>query len=262
MTKSEVVDEQSTEATKKRSHKLRTALIIVVVPILAFVLVLGWFGFVPGLSTILGATKPRDLGVRYTEKDMTTYLQKTGVVLKDFATAPVNPENPSKKVVFADPVSVVGQRVTQEEATALANSANWAWMPLKNIQIRLSNNTAEVSGNINTAHMEEFVRFIGGVGYGEGDVHKAVSWGRKFAASAPIYAKLSLSIDNNRVSSSLQEIQIGRFNVAKDIANKVIGTGLTNVVNNAANFDVVSGRLSPGFSTFTGTYPTTVYVKH
>ena len=81
---------------RKKRHPWRVVGIIVLVLALIAVLVAGWFGMVPGVSAVLGATKVRDLGVRYTAADFTSYQEKTGITFKDFATAPANPNKPGK----------------------------------------------------------------------------------------------------------------------------------------------------------------------
>ncbi|MGB9842731.1 MAG: hypothetical protein ACPLN1_00060 [Caldisericia bacterium] len=41
----------------------------IVIPILIIVLILGYFGFVPFVSDLMGTNKPKNLGVTFTEKD-------------------------------------------------------------------------------------------------------------------------------------------------------------------------------------------------
>ena len=54
-------------------------LIVVLVLILIPTLVLGYLGFVPGVSAIMGSNRPRDLGVRYTEADLSSLMAKNGI---------------------------------------------------------------------------------------------------------------------------------------------------------------------------------------
>ncbi len=144
----------------KKSHKKRNIIILVIAfVILVPVFIAGWLGFVPVLSTLLGATKPRDLGIRYTDYDFSSYQQKTKINFVDFANAPDNPNKPGKKTVFADPKVVENLQLTQEELTAAVNSTGWLWMPVKNAQIRLTDNTVEVSGNLNMKYIDEFINF-------------------------------------------------------------------------------------------------------
>ena len=42
---------------------------LILVLVIAAILTAGYLGFVPGLSTIMGADKPKDLGITYTQDD-------------------------------------------------------------------------------------------------------------------------------------------------------------------------------------------------
>lgn len=226
------------------------------------VLIAGWLGFVPGLSNLMGARTPKDLGVKWSEADFNSYKTKTNSTFLDFANAPDNPDKPGKKTVFSDPVNISDLNLTQEEITAAINSLGWAWLPAKNVQVRLTNNTMEVSGNLVLDHIEDFVKFIGGVGYSDNDVSKAVNYDRTLAQGGSFYAKGSASVIDNQLQFSLQNIQIGRLNIPLDTASNVIFTGGSNSINNTPYLDIKSATISDGSLNFTGTYPTTIYVKH
>lgn len=248
--------------TPKKSHKKRNIILLIISTIfLVPIFIAGWLGFVPGLSTLLGANKPRDLGVKYTEADFESYKQKTGIEFSDFATAPTNPDNPSKKIVFANPKTVKDLQLTQEELTAAINMSGWLWMPIKNAQVRLGDGTVEVSGNLNVQYIDEFTKFIGGVGYSESDVASAVSWGSKFANNAAIYFKVDANVVNDSLSLDLDKIKIGRFSVPMDIADRVLTTGTSNAIINADNLVATSAQPVSGALLFSGTYPTTIYTK-
>lgn len=44
--------------------------------VISIVGVLGYFGFIPGVSKIFGSDQPRDLGVTYSYADYTSYMDK------------------------------------------------------------------------------------------------------------------------------------------------------------------------------------------
>ncbi len=245
-------------------HKHRTLKItsIVIASFLVVVLLIaGWFGFVPGLSNVLGARTPKDLGVSWTQADLVSYEKKTGTTFNSFETAPPNPLKPGKKTIFADPKSVQGLELTQSEITAAINSLDWELQPLTNVQVRLTPGGVEVSGNLKLDRVADFVSFIGGVGYSSSDVDKAVGLG-DFLNGAAFYAKGQASVTNNTLAFSLGQIQIGRFSPPADIASKVIFTGGSNGIDNTKYLDVKSATPGDGKLNFTGTYPTTIYVKH
>ena len=53
-------------------------LIIILIPVFA----LGFMGFVPGLSAILGTDKPRDLGIKYSQEDLKSIRSKSHIEYK------------------------------------------------------------------------------------------------------------------------------------------------------------------------------------
>lgn len=250
------------EPKPRRSHKLRTTLIIFLVLILGVVLAAGWIGLLPGVSNVLGANKARDLGVRYTAADLASYQTKTGIQFADFANAPQNPEKPGKKLIFGDPRTVENLSISQEELTAAVNSLGWRSMPLDNVQVRAGDGTVEVSGNLRTENVTSFVKFIGGVGYAKPDVDTVASWAEHFLSHTPVYVKASVSAENDQLSFALQDAKVGRVAIPQDIAEKVLRTGLSNAIVNAGNYQIKSASLTNGQLNFSGTYPTTIYVAH
>lgn len=260
----EEVDQPKT-ATKRdqpRNKKRRLwpwVLAVIVVIILIPVVILAFFGLVPGVSSVLGFNKPKDLGVRYTSADYASYQSKTGGQFVDFANAPANPNKAGKKVVFANPKQM-DVKLTQEEITATINSVGWVWMPIKNAQVRMGNGTVEISGNVNASAIPNFVNFIGGVGYSQAVVDQASSWA-KILGNPPIYIKANATVTNNVLTLQVTEGQVGKFKIPSSIAENVLKTGTTNIKNNAVGYDVQHAAFQDGQLHFVGTSPTTVYVK-
>jgi hypothetical protein len=259
---SATVDEPEVKPSVKKRRKWpwvvgTLVLIFIVIP----VFVLGYLGFVPGLSSLMGATKARDLGVRYTEADFISYQTKTGRQFLDFANAPDNPLKPGKKTIFADS-KPQDTFTTQEEITAAINLVGWSWMPLTNAQVRFGDGTVEVSGNLNMDQISNFVNFIGGVGYNQSDVDKALSWGKRLAGNPPIYIKAAASVTNNVLDMNIEQVKIGRFNAPRDTASKVLNTGTVNALDNTYGLNTESATFSNGQLHFVGTSPSTIYVKH
>lgn len=253
---------QAQPTKPRRSHKVLIGFGVFASIVLIAALTAGWYGIMPGVSKVMGVKQARDLGVRYTSADMTSYQEKTGITFADFATAPENPNRPGKKTIFADPRTVENLVLTQEELTAAANNLSWKSMPLDNVQIRAGDGVVEVSGNLNPENISSFIAFIGGVGYGQADVDKAADWAQKLVNNAPVYVKAAVSAENDTLTFSLHEATVGRFNMPHDIASKVLRTGMANAIIKAENYEIKSASFSNGQLNFSGTYPTTVYVAH
>lgn len=246
-------------APKKRHTGLIIGLSALVIILLIPVLIAGWFGFVPGISRVMGATKAQDLGVVYTPADVTSYQQKTAVTFKDYASAPADPTDPGSVTVFADPKTVTDLRITQEELTAAINSSGWSGMPIDNTQVRLSSGVVELSGNLNIENIQNFVNNFDQTAASQQNVDNAVGWAKQFLGSVPVYIKASASVQDNKLSFTVTEAKIGRFSIP--IPADASTTESSNVVLKADNFEAKSVQAVDGALIFSGTYPATIYVK-
>lgn len=255
------VEEPRQQPKAKKHHRLWPWIVgIIVIILLIPVLVLGYLGFMPGVSSLFGANNPKDLGVHWTAADYASYQQKTGAQFLNFANAPDNPAKPGKKIVFADPKQM-DLALTQSEVTATINSVGWVWMPLKDVQVKFDNGAVEVSGKLNTANIANFVKFIGGVGYDQSQVDKALSWVKRFAGDPAIYIKANASVVNNNLSLQIVQAKVGRLSVPLDVAGKVLNAGTGSIEHNAIGYNVQNATFSNGQLHFTGISPTTIYVK-
>ena len=94
--------------------------------ILVLILGLGFLGFMPGLSALLGTNKPKNLEITYTSADLTSCRSKSGI---QYAVLPQT-SIPSQSRQFS------GQRTVQaefssKEITATLNNRPWQYWPYK-----------------------------------------------------------------------------------------------------------------------------------
>ena len=117
-------------------------LIIFIILILVPVICLGMLGFVPGLSSILGTDKPRDLGIKYTQSNLSSIRSRSQVqylTLPDSNTPSLTRQFSGKRNVTAD--------FTSEEITATINNQPWKYFPYKNVQVKFNaDGSGEISG--------------------------------------------------------------------------------------------------------------------
>lgn len=255
-------EEQTVQVTKKSHSKIKIFVAVVIFLVIILTLVVGWLGFMPGLSDLMGANKPKDLGVRYTMADYDGYRQKTNASFLDLDNAPSIQNNFGDKLIFDGFKSIEGLSLTQEEITATVNEIGWTWMPISNAQVKISDNTVEISGNLNLDYMNEFTDFIGGIGYNKEDVGKAVSFAKKFSGKPPIYVKVEASVVDDNLSLKLIDINIGRLAAPLEIAEKVLSTGTANAIKKIDKLEAKSATFeSDGTLKFDGVYPSIVYVR-
>lgn len=86
--------------------------------ILSSIGILGYLGFLPGVSALFGSNKPRDLGVKYTIADHDNYVQKAGTQL-NYSSKPPAPN----KSFTASGEKGVKASFSPEEITGRVNLA-------------------------------------------------------------------------------------------------------------------------------------------
>jgi hypothetical protein len=177
-------------------------LVIIILIILTPILFLGFMGLVPGLSTILGATSPRDLGIKYTQEDLKTIRSKSNVeykVLPDSST-------PSQTRQFAGKKDVAGE-FTSAEITATMNNQPWKYWPYRNIQVKFNGDgSGEISGVFIKSKLSGYGSIIGAP-------KEAIDFATKFLPNDPVfYVKMKATLENNKIAVfEPQSFEIGRI---------------------------------------------------
>jgi hypothetical protein len=247
------------EEPKHKKHSIWPwVLVALVIIIIIPVIVVSVLGFVPGISSVIGTNKPKDLGVKYSEIDYANYQLKTGAQFLDNSVAPIDPATSSKEI-FTSPKQM-DVTLMQEEITAMLNSTGWASMPIKNTQIRLGDGAIELSGNVNSNALSEFAQSIGGTEYSQANIDTAASWA-KMLGDPPIYLKANASITNNVLTFNVTEAKVGFFNIPSSITSGLLKAGSYNIKNNSALYDVQSANATNGQLHFVGIAPTTIYIN-
>ena len=183
-----------------------------VVVVLVAVLALGWLGLVPGVSAMLGANQPRDLGVQYTPSDLAGLERKSGIRFEDVADAPDHlARRLGKKKVFADPKSIDGS-FTQEELSAALNSASIPWLPLKDVQVKLSDHVIEVSGLLKGEGIRSLLKLAAELDLTESNLAYVAGYTEALADNVPVYIKREAVWRTPSSISSCQQFSVGRFN--------------------------------------------------
>ncbi len=176
--------------------------------VLIIVLILGYFGFVPGLSNIMGANTPKDLGVTYTQEDIDSVNAKLGVTYTELP--PGTPDSQSLVMSNYQPTS---GDFTDNELTALFNdhSELWGNYPMSDIQVKINDDgTVEMSGVIEMGHLKGFAD---SKGYDEETRSEIRPYLQYITTNPAIYVKGNLNIVNGVVSSDVETFQIGRLTI-------------------------------------------------
>jgi len=227
--------------------------------IVGVVLYLGYLGFIPVLSSFMGADKPKDLGVRYTKKEYDTYIQKAQTEV-----IPVREvKSPAESIVYSGKKDLK-QSFTQDEISARLNYAMWKYMPVANTQVRInSNGTVEFSGNVLMDRLPGFIQREGMGQYTMADVQKGLNYIKLLKVNPPVYVRFNGSVADNNLALSIQQIQVGKFNVPLDVvhANETATSVYNSIVSKVSSLSVKSVTFSDSQMHFDGTVPEKMMVE-
>ena len=204
------------------------------VVVIAAVLVLGYFGFVPGVSSLFGSNKPTDLGVTYTEADRLSGRAKAGWEVVELP-ADTPPEN---SLVYSGQVAV-DATFTNAELTAWANDP-WDHYPLTDAQIRVnSDGTLEASGRLDIGMLRKWADIMGVTDEQLSVMEEYLGW---FAWSdPPFYVKMSASVVGGEiVNPTVYEARLGRLSLPSGY--------LESSVSGLADYAGWQADATPGFS--------------
>lgn len=221
--------------------------------IVGAVLILGYFGFIPVVSSLMGADKPKDLGVRYTKEQYNTYIQKTKAEVV-YVKGPISPD---KSLVYSGKKNLT-QSFTQEEISSRLNYSRWKYMPVGNIQIRInSDGSVEFSGNVLMDRLPGFIQREGMGQYSMADVEKGLTYIKLLKVNPPLYVKFNGTVASNNLALSVQKITVGKFNVPLDVvhANETAVSVYSSIASRVTGFYAKSVSFSNGQMSFDGTAP-------
>ncbi|MBI3577546.1 hypothetical protein HY086_05915 [Candidatus Gottesmanbacteria bacterium] len=238
---------------------MKQLLFLVLLIAVVGVIGLGYFGFVPGLSGILGTNKPRDLGVRATVADYDLYVKKGGTSY-NYVTGSAPPGQSfipfGKKEVTAS--------FSQQEITGRINFAKWKYMPVENVQVKINaDGTGEVSGVIRVDRLDGFIAAIGGVSVPPEEIHKALTTVGLGSGNPPFYLKVKdAGVKDNKAFGGIISVEVGRIPVPVSQVNaSAVAANLVNTILSKAGIYAKSVSFTSGQMDFSGTVPESMRVE-
>jgi hypothetical protein len=212
----------------KKSTKIVLGVLLVIV--LAIVLFLGFLGYIPGLSGLLGAHKPRDLGVTYTKADFNAARGKSQV---EYAALPSS--TPAESSIVRSGSRPVTTSWNSAEMTSLLNDRPWKYWPIKSVQLKINNDgTAEMSGIV---MKDKLGGYAAAIGVPSKVADRAVSL---LPSNAAFYVKAKTSLTNNQVSDfDIQSVQLGRMSIPTNLL-----LSEARLVQSALAADTITSELS------------------
>jgi hypothetical protein len=172
--------------------------------IIILFLILGYFGFVPGLSNLFGSNKPRDLGTRWTEADRVSGRTKTGVIYQALPAG-----TPIQDAIQTSGSKPITTQFTATEMTAIFNNKPVKFWPFKDVQLKFNaNGSGEISGVLLKSRIPDYAAYIGAP-------KEAVDLAMKFLPVDPVfYVKGVATLSDNKVGLfEPQKFEIGRVSL-------------------------------------------------
>jgi hypothetical protein len=229
------------------SKGLKVFLAAIAVLIVLVVGAAAYLGLMPGIS------KPRDLGIKYTEQNFTDYEKKIGDSYDTMASA-----SALDQTIQYSGSHDTETTITSSEASARINYSKWAYMPLSNAQVKFNTDGSfEVSGNIRIDRMDGFIRSIGGIKYSKADMEKGLGYLGVIKSNPPAYAKAKPVIKDNKVSVQIETIEVGRIKVPleKVDANEFFASLTEQIFGRINGFHADSITISDNTLNFNGKMP-------
>jgi len=194
---------------------LKTLVIVVLAIIVIIILALGYLGFIPGLSAIFGSDKPRDLGVKYTQADYVSAAKKNKVNI-----AVVDSAQSIKSSLEWGGSNQINNSWTSQEVTATinANSADWEYFPMKDVQFKIDpDGSVEVSGILSVDKLKGYAQ---ATNVSEADIQTVENVFNEFKipkGPIPFYIKGNLTIKDDNVDVEVPKLEIGRLPIPRNL---------------------------------------------
>ena len=209
----------------------------------------GYMGFIPGVSSIFGSDKPRDLGVKITLEDSKKAQEMTGVILSDLPS-----DTPISQSIKFEGKKEVKVSFDDVSGSAIMNNRPWKYYPFYNVQVKIhQDGTIESSGMIN---MDKALQYAESLGFSTADVNKAMDDFKIPKMNLPYYIKGKGEVVDNKVSLNVDTVQAGRLTIPssvvsqnQDRASRVV----ESAINRLDGFYARSLKVEDGKVVFDGT---------
>jgi hypothetical protein len=185
----------------------KVILVILIIGILGVVSVIASLGYIPGLSALFGANKPKNLGVIFSDTDLTSARAKSKII---YGMLP-------DSTPIEQSIQRVGQQkanfsLTSAEVTALLNNRPWKYWPVKDVQLKIND---DGSAELSCVVVKEKLR---GFAIANGIPASTVDLGLKFIPPDPaVYLKATTALTDNKVSQfDIQSVYLGKFSLPVD----------------------------------------------
>jgi hypothetical protein len=218
------------------------------------VLVLGYFGFMPGVSSLFGSNKPVKLGTTFTQQDYQSALTKVGVQMNDNLSNVALDKN-SK--VYGPPKQVSFD-LTPSEALAVLNlkpySSNF---PAKDWDIRIN-----ADKSIEVSSIVKLDKLTNSKTMNDERVKTALASVNKAGLKeVPVYLKGSAVVVNGQLNLDAASLKVGKLSIPANQVNDnkgEISNFFQDVQKNIPGLSIQNASIINGKIHIDGTMPSSV----
>ncbi len=242
---------------KSRRSTAKRAGIGFLIFVVVAALVLGYFGFIPGLSHAFGSDKPVDLGASYSGLDYLSANAKSGI---KFGELPIGtPVEQSLKYSGQREVDV---DFTPAEFNALLNERKWEYYPFSDFQYRTNTDgTSEFSAILHLDRVDGYCKAMGISDETEQRIMNYLKPYGRFQKQIPVYIKSEAGVTDGQIHFQTYDAKVGRFPISgarvdqyKDILIRLAYDRIDSI----PGFSCGSFSFSPDGVHFEGSLPTMV----
>lgn len=181
--------------------------------VLIIVLILGYFGFIPGVSNLFGSNKPRFLDVSFTQADLDSARSKSNVVWKDLPPS----DNPEQTLKF-EGVTPLNNSFTDKELTAMIQNDKWRYNFLPDTKVKFNDDgSLEMAGTFHIDRLEGYAR-AHKISYEA--IKPAVEVIGKVSKTPAYYLKGTGNVVNNQVTFDITNFEVGRLGIPTETLNQ------------------------------------------
>jgi hypothetical protein len=244
---------------KSRRQILKKFLLGLLIGVIVILVILvgvgGYLGIVPGVSSLFGSNKPKNLGVTFTSQDLTDAQSKAGTQI--VTLSPNLP--PSQSISFSGQKNV-NTTFTQGEFNAwMDNSWDDA---LLGCQLKIdSDGTAEFSGVLHTDRIKSFEEAMG---VSASDMSVIDKYVRFIKGNPAIYIKGTGSVVNGQINLDVQQMKVGNLSVPSGIIQDNEGSLISfmqKMIDQIPGLSINNAAFVNGAVHFDGTLPAVVSVS-
>lgn len=211
---------------------MKKILVIFTIIILIPIIVLGYLGVMPGISSAFGTNKPKNLGVNYSQQDLDSGNQKTQV---EIASLPQS--NSISESLIYQGQHQVEMTLSSQEITAMANNSKWKYNPLSQVQVKINNDgSAEASGYIDFQTAKSYALSFG---VSATDIEKALEKFPIPQTKFAFYVKGKGSVNNDQIKLDIDQLKLANIPVPSNIVNQYLAPALNFVESKYLSNDSV-----------------------